>query len=63
MLKEDAKKFYRNLDTKNIEARKSISMAKVEPYWKSMLGEEAQLNDKTEWIRREETRKLWIWVS
>jgi len=25
-----------------------------------MLGEEAQLNDKTEWIRREETMKIWI---
>ena len=63
MLKEDAKIFYRNLGTKNIEAREFIYMEKVEPYWMSMLGEEAQLNDKTERIRREETRKIWIWSS
>jgi hypothetical protein len=33
-------------------------MAETEPYWKSLWGEEAQLNERTEWIRREESRKM-----
>jgi hypothetical protein len=32
-------------------------MAEIEPYWKSMWGEEAQLNERTEWIIIEESRK------
>jgi hypothetical protein len=43
---------------KNIEAREPKSMADVEPYWKSLWGEEEQLNKKTEWVRREEDRKM-----
>jgi hypothetical protein len=51
-------KFYRNLSTKNIEAREPLSMAEVEPYWKSLLGEKVQHNKIAEWIRREERRKI-----
>jgi hypothetical protein len=36
----------------------SNSMAEVEPYWKSMWGQEAQLNEGTKWIRREESGKM-----
>jgi hypothetical protein len=39
-------------------AREPTSRGKVEPYWKCFLGEEAQLNDRTDCIRREETRKM-----
>ena len=39
-------------------AREPISRGKVEPYWKFLLGEEAQLNDTTDCIRREETRNM-----
>jgi len=28
-------------------------MAEVETYWKSVWGEEAQHNERAEWIRRE----------
>ena len=58
MFKEDTKKFYRNLGTKNIEAREPPSMAEGETYWKSLWGEEAQHNERAEWIRREEERKI-----
>lgn len=44
MLKEDTKKFYRNLGKENTEAREPMSMAEVEPYWKSLWGE-TQLNE------------------
>jgi len=36
MLKEDTKKFYRNVGMKNIEAREPPSMAEAETYWKSL---------------------------
>ena len=36
VLKEDTKKFYRNLDMRNIEVRQLAFVAEVEPYWKSM---------------------------
>jgi len=51
MLKEDTKIIYRIFGTKIIEARESFSMAKVEPYWKSKLGEEAGLNDRNQCIK------------
>jgi hypothetical protein len=58
MFKEDTKKIYRNLGTKNIEAREPPSMAKLETYWKSLWGEEVQHNEKTKWIRKELKRKI-----
>ena len=57
MFKEDTKKFYRNLGMKNIEAREPPSMAEAETYWKSLWGE-AQHNERAEWIRREQKRKI-----
>ena len=42
---------------KNIEARELPSMVKAETYWKS-LWEEAQHNERAEWIRREQKRKV-----
>jgi hypothetical protein len=57
MFKEDTKKFYRNLGMKNIEAREPPSMAEAETYWKSLWGEEAQHNERAEWLRREQKRK------
>jgi len=36
---------------KNIEAREPSPMAEVETYWKSLWGEEAQHNERAEWIR------------
>ena len=41
---------------KNIEAREPLSMAEAETYWKSLWGEEAQHNERAEWIRREQKR-------
>jgi hypothetical protein len=58
MLKEETKIFKRKLNTKNINARESLSMVEVEPYWKSLWGEEVELNEGAEWIRKEERRKL-----
>jgi hypothetical protein len=58
MFKEDTKIFYRNLGMKNIEAREPPSMAGAETYWKSLWGEETQHDEKAEWIRREEKRKI-----
>ena len=57
-LKKILKKFYRNLGMKNIEAREPPSMAEAETYWKSLWGEEAQHNERAEWIRREQKRKI-----
>jgi hypothetical protein len=37
---------------KNIEPRKPPCMAEAETYWKSLWGEEAQHNERAEWIRR-----------
>jgi hypothetical protein len=54
MFKEDTKKFYRNLGMKNIEAREPPSMAEAESLW----GEEAQHNERAEWIRRGQKRKI-----
>jgi hypothetical protein len=53
MFKEDTKKVYRNLGTKNLEAKEPPYMAEVEPYWKSLWGEKVQHNKRAEWIRRE----------
>jgi len=58
MFKGGNKKFYRNLGMKNIEAREPPSMAEAEIYWKSLWGEKAQNNERAEWIRREEKRKI-----
>jgi len=53
MFKEDTKRFYRNLGMKSKEAREPLSMAEADTYWKSLWGEEAQHNERAEWIRRE----------
>jgi ribosomal protein S10 len=58
MFKEDTKKFCRNLGMKNIEARGPFSMAEAETYWKSLWAEEAQHNERAEWIRMEQKRKI-----
>jgi len=58
MFKDDTKKFYRNLGMKNIKAREPPSMAEAQPYWKSLWGEETQHNDRAEWIKREQKRKV-----
>ena len=58
MFKEDTKKIYRNLGMKNTEAREIPSMTEAETYWKSLCGEEAQHNERAEWIRREQERKV-----
>ena len=63
MFKEDTKKYYRDPEMKNIEAREPPSMAEAETYWKSLWGEEAQHNERAEWIRREQKRKLVIWIG
>ena len=47
-LKEDTKKFYRNLGMKDTEAREPPSMAETETYWMSLWGEEAQHNERAE---------------
>ena len=57
-LKEDTKKFYRNLGMKNLEATEPPSVAEAETYCKSLWGEEAQHNEGAEWIRREQKRKI-----
>jgi hypothetical protein len=44
MLKEDTKKFNSNLGMKNIKAREPLSVVEVVPYWKSLWGEETQIN-------------------
>jgi hypothetical protein len=54
---KDTKKFYRNLSIKNIEPREPPSMVEAETYWKSLWGE-AQHNERAEWIKREEKRKI-----
>ena len=38
--------------------REPPSMAEAQPYWKSLWGEEAQHNDRTEWIKREQKSKV-----
>jgi len=53
MSKEDTKNFCRNLVMKSIEASEPSSMAEAETYWKSLWAEEAQHNERAEWIRRE----------
>ena len=57
MFEEDTKKFYWNLGMKNIEASEPPSIAETETYWKSLWGE-AQHNERAEWIRREQKRKI-----
>jgi len=57
MYKEDSNIFY-SLGMKNIEAREPPSIAEAETYWKSPWGAEAQHNERTEWIRREQKRKI-----
>ena len=58
IFKEDTKKFCRNVGMKNIESREPHSMEEAETYWKSLWGEEAQHNERAEWIRMEEKRKV-----
>jgi len=58
MFKEDTKNFYRILGMKNMEAREPPSMAETETYWKSLWREKAQHNERAEWIRREQERKI-----
>ena len=42
---------------KNIEAREPPSMTEAETYWRSQWGE-AQHNERAEWIKREQERKV-----
>jgi hypothetical protein len=63
MFKEDTKRFYRNLGMKNLEAREPPAKAEAETYWKSLWAEEAQHNERAEWIRREHKGKLVIWIA
>jgi hypothetical protein len=58
LFKEDTKKIYRNLGMKNIETKDHRPMPEAEVYWKSLWGEEAQHNERAEWIRREQKRKI-----
>ena len=58
MFKENTKKYCRNLGIKNVEAREPPCMTEAETYWMSLWGEEAQFNERTEWIKREEKRKI-----
>jgi len=51
-------KFYRNLGMKNIEDREHPSTAEAKTYWKSLWGQEAQHNERAEWIIREQKRKI-----
>jgi hypothetical protein len=51
-LKEDTKKFYRNFGMKTIEPREPPSIAETETYWKSLWEEEAQHNERAEWIKK-----------
>jgi hypothetical protein len=41
-----------------MKTREPLSMAEVEPYWKSLCGEEAQLNERAHLISREERSKI-----
>ena len=64
MFKEDTKKLYGNLSMKNIGTREPPSVAEAETYWRSLWGEEAQHNERAEWIRREQKKiKLVIWIG
>ena len=58
MFKEDTKTFYRNLGMKNIEVREPPSKAETKTYCMSLWGEEAQHNERAEWIGREQKRKI-----
>jgi len=57
MFKEDTKKFYINLDMKNVEARELPSMAEAETNWKS-LWEKRHSIMKAEWKRSEQKWKI-----
>jgi hypothetical protein len=48
VIKKETKMFYRNLGMQYIEDREPPSMAEAETYWKSVWGEEAQLNERAE---------------
>jgi hypothetical protein len=37
-------------------------MAREETYWKLLWGEEAQHNERAEWIRGNRKEKLFIWI-
>ena len=43
---------------KNLNAEEPSAMTKVKTYWKSLWGEKAQHNERAEWIRREQNRKI-----
>jgi len=47
---------------KNIEAREPPTMVEAETYWKSLWGEEAQHNERAEWIRRERKVSYMGWM-
>jgi hypothetical protein len=51
-LKEDTKTFYRNLGMKTIQPREPPSMVEAETYWKPLWEEEAQHNERAEWIKK-----------
>ena len=48
---------------KNIETREPPAMTEAETYWKSLWGEEAQHNERAEWVRRKRKGKLDIWIE
>jgi hypothetical protein len=48
MLKEETKILSRNLGKKNITARAPLCMKEVEPYWKSLWGDECELNGRAQ---------------
>ena len=43
---------------RNIEAREHPFIAEAETYWKSLWEEGAQHNERAEWIRGEQKRKI-----
>ena len=63
MFKEDTKKFFRNLGMKNTEAREPPAMTEAETDWKSLWGEEAQHNERAEWIEEKRKEKLGVWIG
>ena len=58
MFKEDTKKILQRPGHEEYRGQKPRSMAEAETYWKSLCREEAQHNERSEWIRREQKRKI-----
>ena len=59
MFRDDAKRFYRELEKKIIQIERLPDIAEVKKFWENILEQEVKHNEDAQWIKNQE-KKLQI---